>query len=73
LLHNLKHNKVLHQRIVLLHVITENIPRVRLEKRLELVHLGDNFYSMIATTASCSNRMFRDCWNGAVRKTFTST
>ena len=29
LLHNLKHNKVLHERIVLLHVITENIPRVR--------------------------------------------
>ena len=28
LLHNLKHNKVLHVRIVLLHVVTENIPRV---------------------------------------------
>ena len=28
LLHNLKHNKVLHQRIVLLHVKTENIPRI---------------------------------------------
>ena len=48
LLHNLKHNKVLHQRIVLLHVITENIPRVRLEKRIELVNLGDNFHSMVA-------------------------
>ena len=28
LLHNLKHNKVLHERIVLLHVVTANIPRV---------------------------------------------
>ena len=43
LLHNLKHNKVLHQRIVLLHVATENIPRVRPERRLEVAHLGDDF------------------------------
>ena len=28
LLHNLKHNKVLHERIVLLNVSTEHIPRV---------------------------------------------
>ena len=28
LLHNLKHNKVLHERIVLLHVVTANVPRV---------------------------------------------
>ncbi len=28
LLHNFKHNKVLHKRIVLLHVVTRNIPRV---------------------------------------------
>jgi KUP system potassium uptake protein len=28
LLHNLTHNKVLHERIVLLHVVTANIPRI---------------------------------------------
>jgi KUP system potassium uptake protein len=33
LLHNLKHNKVLHARIVLLHVVTENIPRVPSQRR----------------------------------------
>ena len=33
LLHNLKHNKVLHQRIVLLHVTTANVPRVPPSKR----------------------------------------
>jgi len=48
LLHNLKHNKVLHQRIVLLHVVTENIPRVSHEKRLDVAHLGDNFHSVVA-------------------------
>jgi KUP system potassium uptake protein len=48
LLHNLKHNKVLHQRIVLLHVVTQNIPRVPPEKRVDVVHLGDNFHSVVA-------------------------
>jgi KUP system potassium uptake protein len=48
LLHNLKHNKVLHQRVVLLHVATENIPRVARERRLKVVHLGDDFHSVVA-------------------------
>jgi KUP system potassium uptake protein len=48
LLHNLKHNKVLHQRIVLLHVVTANIPRVPPEHRLRLSDLGNNFYTIVA-------------------------
>jgi len=48
LLHNLKHNKVLHERVVLLHVVTANIPRVRPERRLKLTDLGDNFYTIVA-------------------------
>jgi KUP system potassium uptake protein len=48
LLHNLKHNKVLHERIVLLHVVTANIPRVSHRNRLEVAHLGDNFHSIVA-------------------------
>jgi KUP system potassium uptake protein len=47
LLHNLKHNKVLHVRIVLLHVVTENIPRVAPERRIEVAHLGGNFHSVV--------------------------
>jgi KUP system potassium uptake protein len=48
LLHNLKHNRVLHHRIVLLHVVTANIPWVPPERRLKLTDLGDNFYTIIA-------------------------
>jgi KUP system potassium uptake protein len=48
LLHNLKHNKVLHERIVLLRVVTENIPRVASERHVEVAHLGDNFYTVVA-------------------------
>jgi KUP system potassium uptake protein len=48
LLHNLKHNKVLHERIVLLHVVTENVPRVAPEKRIKVSHLGYDFHAITA-------------------------
>ncbi len=48
LLHNLKHNKVLHERIVLLYVATENIPRVDSSHRIEVRDFGENFHSVIA-------------------------
>jgi KUP system potassium uptake protein len=48
LLHNLKHNKVLHQRIILLHVTTANVPRVHRADRVEAQHLGDDFHAITA-------------------------
>jgi KUP system potassium uptake protein len=48
LLHNLKHNKVLHERIVLLHVTTKNVPRVAPEHRIEVSHLGYDFHAITA-------------------------
>jgi KUP system potassium uptake protein len=47
LLHNLKHNKVIHQRIVLLHVVTENAPYIAADQRIQITHLIDDFHSMI--------------------------
>jgi KUP system potassium uptake protein len=47
LLHNLKHNKVIHARIVLLHVVTENVPYVATEERVQNTNLTDNFHSMV--------------------------
>jgi KUP system potassium uptake protein len=46
LLHNLKHNKVLHERVVLLHVKTKNVPRVAPEDRIEVSHLGYDFHAI---------------------------
>jgi KUP system potassium uptake protein len=40
LLHNLKHNKVLHERVALLTVVTEEIPKVRTDHRLQVEDLG---------------------------------
>jgi KUP system potassium uptake protein len=47
LLHNLKHNKVIHQRIVLLHVVTENAPYIASGQRIGVNHLMDDFHSVV--------------------------
>jgi len=44
LLHHLRHNRVLHQRIILLAVISEEIPRVKNSERASLEDVGDGFY-----------------------------
>jgi KUP system potassium uptake protein len=47
MLHNLNHNKVLHERIVLLTVDTRDIPHVPDEERIEVHPLGSEFYRMV--------------------------
>jgi KUP system potassium uptake protein len=47
LLHNLKHNKVLHERVVLCHVQVDNTPVVPDTRRLEVKKLGKGFYDVI--------------------------
>lgn len=47
LMHNLKHNKVLHERVVILSVKTETTPRVPAEKRFEIEKLSDDFTKVV--------------------------
>lgn len=47
LLHNLKHNKILHERILLLTVKIQDVPFVKSEKRAELKEYGAGFYRVI--------------------------
>jgi KUP system potassium uptake protein len=47
LLHNLKHNKVLHERVWILSVVTETTPRVPLNKRFEAEKLSEDFTRVI--------------------------
>jgi KUP system potassium uptake protein len=47
LLHNLKHNRVVHERVVFLTVITEEVPHVPENERLTITHLGRRFYRLI--------------------------
>jgi len=48
LLHNLKHNKVLHARVVFLTIVTRDIPRVAAKERVKIEHLGHNFWQIQA-------------------------
>jgi KUP system potassium uptake protein len=47
-LHNLKHNKVLHERIIILQVETMDVPRVAEAQRVEVERLGKGFHTVIA-------------------------
>ena len=48
LLHHLKHNKVLHEKVMLMSVVTEEIPQVDAEERVECRQLGEGFYQVVA-------------------------
>lgn len=43
LLHNLKHNKVLHEKVILLSVVTEEIPHMASDERIEVEQLENGF------------------------------
>ena len=45
--HNLEHNKVLHERVVLLTVKTRQVPHVEMEDRVSVEPLGHEFYRVI--------------------------
>ena len=47
LLHNLKHNRVLHETVLILTIETENVPRVPAAERLQMTPLDHGFYRII--------------------------
>ena len=47
LLHNLKHNKVLHERVILLTIRIEDVPFVETGNHFDLEDLGSGFYRLI--------------------------
>ncbi len=48
ILHNLKHNQVVHAEVAFLTILTEDVPRVAAASRVEVHDLGDGFYKVIA-------------------------
>jgi KUP system potassium uptake protein len=49
LLHNLKHNKVLHEKNVILTVKTADTPRIDDEDRVRIDNIGDSFWAVVMT------------------------
>jgi KUP system potassium uptake protein len=48
LVHNLKHNHVLHERVILLTVIQEEVPRIPWSEKLEIHELAPDFFRIMA-------------------------
>jgi KUP system potassium uptake protein len=48
LLHHFKHNKVLHEQVILLTVLTEAVPKVPVDERVTVEDLGQGFHRAIA-------------------------
>src|SRR5664279_2556040 len=62
LLHNLKHNKVLHERNLILTILTDEVPQVDAAKRLEVEKLAAGFQRIIAHYGSWRRPMCPNCW-----------
>jgi KUP system potassium uptake protein len=48
LVHNLAHNKVLHEKVVFLTVVTEDVPHVEPNERLTIKRMGKGFHTVVA-------------------------
>ena len=44
LLHNVKHNKVLHQRVIILTIVTEQVPHISGAERIRVIAVGAGLY-----------------------------
>jgi KUP system potassium uptake protein len=71
LMHNLKHNKVLHERNVLLTVDTLNVPYAPKDKRLKIESIGNDFYRVVIRfgfmeTPDVPLALMRSCDKGGI-------
>jgi KUP system potassium uptake protein len=48
MLHNLKHNKVLHERVALMTISTEDVPYVDSAERVHIERLSNSFWRVVA-------------------------
>jgi KUP system potassium uptake protein len=48
LLHNLKYNKILHEKVALLSILPADIPKVPIHERVKVKNLGQDFYRVLA-------------------------
>lgn len=48
MLHNLRHNKIMHSDVAFFHFSTERVPRVPNSRKVEVTRLGDGFFKVVA-------------------------
>ena len=65
LVHNLAHNKVLHEKVVFLTVATEDVPHVELRERVTVKHIGKGFHTVVARYGFMTTRTSKTSWKPA--------
>ncbi|MBF0544945.1 MAG: KUP/HAK/KT family potassium transporter [Candidatus Riflebacteria bacterium] len=70
LLHHYKHNKVLHERVVFLVVLSEHVPEVSIENRVEVRNLGNGFHQIIGRYGFMETPNVPDLLECATKKSF---
>ncbi|MFN8577211.1 MAG: potassium transporter Kup [Candidatus Sericytochromatia bacterium] len=48
MLHHLKHNKVLHERVIFLSILSADVPIIKQENRIQIKEMNNGFYRVIA-------------------------
>ena len=64
LLHHLKHNKVLHEKVILMCVVTQEIPQVASNERIEFCELGSGIYTVVASYGFMESPIVPDILTG---------
>jgi KUP system potassium uptake protein len=68
LLHNLKHNKVIHEQVMLLTIASEDVPHVPPEERVEIIRLEEGFVRVISRYGFMENPSIPDILKRAREK-----
>lgn len=70
MLHNMRHNKILHSEVALFHFTTERVPRVPNSRKVEVVKCGDGIYKVIARYGFMESPSIRQVFSLAHHKGF---
>jgi KUP system potassium uptake protein len=60
LIHNIKHNKILHKQVIILTILFDKVPHLNLEKRIEISSPTEGFYKVIAHYGFMDNANIMD-------------
>ncbi len=67
-MHNLKHNKVLHERVILLTLRTEDAPYVHNVRRVQIEQLSPTFWRVVAVMVGEKRQTWKKFSTAAVWK-----
>jgi KUP system potassium uptake protein len=68
LVHNLRHNRILHKDIVLVTIQTKDVPNISPDERVRVDHLTDNLYRIVAFYGFMEAPTIQEILNGAASK-----